>query len=67
MKKNVTFTLFLKVNDEDYPRTITPESPFLTYMGYNITNRQIMYSESEQLYMYLKSRALSYITTFKKT
>ena len=32
-------------------------------MGNNITNRQIMYSESEQLY--LKSRALSYITTFK--
>ena len=33
-------------------------------MGNNITNRQSMYSENEQLY--LKSRALSYITTFKK-
>ena len=33
-------------------------------MGNNITNRQLMCSESEQLY--LKSRALSYFTTFKK-
>ena len=53
-----------KSKDEESPELINQNCISLQInMGNNITNRQIMYSESEQLY--LKSRALSYITTFK--
>ena len=46
--------LFLKVKDEECPRTNTSDSseldsPSNTNMGNNVTNRQIVYSESEQL------------------
>ena len=50
----MTFMLFLKVNGEECPRTNTPDSPELDFpstlnMRNNETNRQIVYSESEQL------------------
>ena len=49
----MTCMLFLKVKDEECPRTNTSDSselfPFYTNMGNNVTHRQIVYSESEQL------------------
>ena len=50
----MTFMLFLKVKDEESPRNNTSDSseldsPSTLIWENNVTNRQIVYSESEQL------------------